>query len=143
MTCTFFGHKDTPLSVEAELMKILTELIEKDGVERFYVGNQGSFDRMAVNCLVKLKKIYQIDFAVVIAYIDEAKNDDLPTVYPEGMEYVPRRFAIDRRNFWMVNASDVVVAYVKRGYGGVKKFRDLAEGKGKRIIDIAGEYGEG
>ena len=55
------------------------------------------------------------------------------TVYPP-LESVPRRFAISRRNEWMVSESDVVVAYVIRGFGGAPRTLDYARRKKKPII---------
>ena len=42
--CTFFGHRDCPAAVKPKLRAELVELIERYGVERFYVGRQGAFD---------------------------------------------------------------------------------------------------
>ena len=63
-------------------------------------------------------------------------NKNIPTVLPEGIEAVPRRFAIDRRNRWMIEHSDIVVAYVTHSFGGTAKFRDIARKKKKQIIEI-------
>lgn len=46
MICTFFGHRDAPLSIEKELEKIILSLIS-EGVDEFLVGNNGSFDLLA------------------------------------------------------------------------------------------------
>ena len=55
------------------------------------------------------------------------------TVYPP-LESVPKRYAISRRNEWMVCESDGVVAYVMRGFGGAAKTLDYARRKKKAII---------
>ena len=55
------------------------------------------------------------------------------TVYPP-LESVPKRYAISRRNEWMVRESDIVVAYVIRGFGGAAKTLEFAQRKKKRII---------
>lgn len=46
LTCTFFGHKDTPKEIEPILRSALVDLIENKNVLKFYVGNNGSFDHM-------------------------------------------------------------------------------------------------
>lgn len=51
------------------------------------------------------------------------------------LETVPRRFAIPRRNRWMVDASDAVVACVLHDWGGAAATLRYARQKGKRIID--------
>ena len=55
------------------------------------------------------------------------------TVYPP-LETVPRRFAISHRNRWMVEASDVVVAYVLHDWGGAATTLRYAKQKDRRII---------
>ena len=59
------------------------------------------------------------------------------TIFPEGIESVPKRFAIDFRNKWMVSHSDCVVVYVNKSFGGAAKFLDIAEKRGLTVINIA------
>ncbi len=42
MTCTFFGHRDTPAQIKPRLRQVITDLIEHHGVTQFNVGNQGN-----------------------------------------------------------------------------------------------------
>ncbi len=51
---------------------------------------------------------------------------------PQGT--APRRFAIPRRNRWMVEAADVVVACVLHDWGGAAATLRYARQKGKQII---------
>ena len=53
-TCTFFGHSDTPFSVEEKLKSVLIDLIQTKEVRRFYVGNHGNFDKIARKVLREL-----------------------------------------------------------------------------------------
>ena len=79
----------------------LIDLIENVGVRCFYVGNNGGFDRMVIGNLRMLQKEYpHIRYTVVLAYMPSEKEDqnDFNTIYPEGLEQVPPRYAIDRRN---------------------------------------------
>ena len=138
MTCTFFGHKDTPSDVKGKLRETIVQLIEEKGVTNFYVGNHGNFDRMVLSELKELSKQYpQIRYSVVLAYLTQHCDEDYSnTVYPEGIESVPKRFAIDFRNKWMLQQSDFVVAYVRRSIGGAAKFADMAKKRGKEIINL-------
>lgn len=135
MTVCFFGHRDTPESVRPILRQTLIELIEKKEADRFYVGNQGTFDTMALQTLQELKKEYtHIAYSVVLAYLPTQPSEiSCSTIYPEGMELAPARYAIDRRNRWMIEHSDTVVCYVSLSFGGAAKYRDLAHQK-KRIV---------
>lgn len=139
LTCTFFGHKDTPKEIEPTLKSTLVELIEIKNVLKFYVGNHGNFDHMAKRCLIELKHFYPIDYAVVLAYlpikkycIDEESLTD--TVIPNGIETVPRKFAISYRNKWMIEQSDFVVTYVNHTIGGAAQFKKLAFIINTRIV---------
>ena len=71
-------------------------------------------------------------------YLDRTFNEGLydDSTYPP-LEEVPRRYAISRRNEWMVDQADVVVAYVDHGWGGAAKTLEYAKRKNKRIINIA------
>ncbi|MBP5428913.1 MAG: DUF1273 family protein [Clostridia bacterium] len=134
--CTFFGHHDCPDSIKGELQDAIKRKIE-EGVNLFYIGNHGRFDAMALSCLRELIKEYpEISYAVVLAYLPTERNGytDRETVFPEGIESIPRRFAIDYRNRWMIDRADVVIAHVTHAWGGAAKYVRYAERKVKRIV---------
>lgn len=136
MTATFFGHKDTPKEIEPTLRSTLIDLIENKNVTVFYVGNNGNFDTIQ---LEDLSQTYPITYSVVLAYLPTEKNkyDDLTnTIYPEGLETVPKRFAISWRNKWMIQQSDIVVTYVIHNFGGAAQFKKIAEKLSKYIINL-------
>ena len=139
MVCTFFGHKDTPKEIEPTLRSTLIDLIENKNVNVFYVGNNGNFDTMVRHQLEDLSKTYPITYSVVLAYLPTEKNkyDNLTnTIYPEGLETVPKRFAISWRNKWMIQQSDFIVTYVTHSFGGAAQFKEMAKRLRKPIIDI-------
>ncbi|MBE6764742.1 MAG: hypothetical protein E7546_02525 [Ruminococcaceae bacterium] len=49
------------------------------------------------------------------------------TVLPEGIEAVPKRYAIIWRNKWMIAQSDCVVTCITRPFGGAAQFAELAQ----------------
>lgn len=139
MTCCFFGHRDTPSSVQNQLKQLLKELIEKEGFDRFLVGNEGGFDQAVAKTLLQLKKEHpQIRCYTVLAYLN--RGDDraffLETIYPEGLELTPPRFCIDRRNRWMLKESDAVVGYIRYSIGGAARFFSLAQKQGKQCFNL-------
>ncbi|MBQ8765179.1 MAG: hypothetical protein IJZ16_00060 [Clostridia bacterium] len=139
MVCTFFGHKDTPKEIEPTLRSTLIDLIENKNVNMFYVGNNGNFDTMVRRQLEDLSQTYPITYSVVLAYLPTEKNkyDNLTnTIYPEGLETVPKRFAISWRNKWMIQQSDIVVTYVTHNFGGAAQFKEMANMKKKIVINI-------
>ena len=140
MVCTFFGHKDTPKEIEPTLRTTLIDLIENKNVNIFYVGNHGNFDAMVRRQLVELSQVYPITYSVVLAYLPGKKNeydDYTNTILPEGIETMPKRFAISCRNKWMVEQSDIVVTYVTHSFGGAWQFKAMAERQGKMIIELS------
>ena len=138
-TCTFFGHSDAPESIKPLLFSTLTNLIESDVVNTFFVGNHGNFDRMVARTLEKLKMLYpHIKYSICLAYLPRNKELDYSnTIYPEGLENTPPKFAIIKRNEWMLKRADLVVIYMTHTCGGTAKFAELAKVKNKTIINIA------
>lgn len=139
-SCTFFGHRDCPDTIRPALRAAITDLIENHGVNLFYVGSQGHFDAMTRSVLRELGRLYpQIEYAVVLAYLPvkhSADDDFSDTMLPEGIETVPKRFAIAWRNKWLVDSSDYVVTYLTHTWGGAAKYAELAQKKGKTIISL-------
>ena len=143
MTCTFFGHKDTPGFVRERLMPVLRQLIIEQGVRTFLIGNQGGFDYMVFAALQELKKEFpDICYQTVLAYMPGEKQESIfsdytRTLYPEGLEHVPKRFAISWRNKWMVHEADVVVTYITHSWGGAAQFAAYAVHQKKTVINLA------
>lgn len=140
--CTFFGHRDCPASIKPKLRAVMEELIVRYGVDRFYIGRQGAFDAMARSVLRELAEVYpHISYAVVLERLPgprEATSWDLSdSIFPEGLETVPPRFAISRRNEWMLKQSDFVVTYVTHSWGGAAQFAEKAQRQGKTVLNLA------
>ncbi len=118
----------------------MTDLIKKHNAVNFYVGNNGNFDMMVHKQLENLSKKYPINYSIVLAYFPNNKtihNEYTNTILPEGIEAVPKRFAISWRNKWMIKQSDTVITYVTHSFGGAAQFQQLAEKQGKTIINIS------
>ncbi len=141
MICTFFGHRDCSENVREKLREAIVGLIENDSVDTFYVGEQGNFDRLVYAELKELKKRYPtIKYRIILAYHprtrQEGSAEECDTLFPEIPENVLPRYAIDKRNRWMIEKSDYVITYVRHVTGGAAKYRDAAVKKGKIVIDI-------
>ena len=139
MICTFFGHRDTPPEIKNLLRQVISDLIEKQGVNRFYVGNQGNFDAMACSLLAEFEQTHGIRYEIVLAYLPRQEDplcDTDHTLLPEGIESVPPRFAIEYRNKWLIDHSDIVVTYVTRSFGGAAKFKEMAQKKKRTVIEL-------
>lgn len=143
MVCCFFGHRTVTQAVEPRLRRTILQLLDETGGSlTCYVGNQGQFDEMVRRVLRELQASHSaLHYAVVLAYLptrDRAPSPDAyaDTVYPDGLETVPKRFCIDRRNRWMLDRADAVICYVSSGCGGAAKYVQLAEKRRIRVLNL-------
>ena len=142
MICAFFGHKDTPESVKLSLEAAIRRIIKKYPDITFYVGHNGNFDRMVLSVLKYLSQDFPtISYAVILAYLPTEKSTErykgMTTVYPEGIENTPLKYAISYRNNWIVKQADMIVCYITHNYGGAAQFVKKAENKGKIVYNVA------
>ena len=142
MKCTFFGHRTTSSDVHAVLKKVLIDLIENDTADDFYVGNNGAFDRVVKRTLQELQMQYpHIRYTVVLSYLPVEKKETeehyTNTLYPDCLHGIPPRYAILKRNRWMVKQADTVITYVQHPFGGAAKFKEMAQKEHKTIIELS------
>ena len=140
MVVAFCGHDkvSSPDRVREWLNHVLDQLIG-EGEITCYLGGYGGFDRIAAS-VVREKKQQNpcINSVLVIPYLNR-RYDEEPydyTIFP-SLESVPPRYAIIKRNEWMVSEADVVVAYVTHSWGGAAKTLEYAQRKSKRIISYS------
>lgn len=142
MTVTFFGHKNTPPEIIPRLEEVITDLIKNHGAKKFLVGSNGNFDFYVRKTLKKLKDRYaHITYAVVLAYLPTKKSEidisaEYNTILFDGFEKAHPRYAIVKRNTWMIEKADVVVTYVNTTFGGAARFKELSEKKNKKVINL-------
>lgn len=137
MKVTFCGHKDIldKTAVKQWLCSVCSDLISQ-GATDFYLGGYGSFDFLCASTLRELKKQYpNIKLILILPYLNSSMITEGydETVYPP-LEAVPKRFAILRRNEWMVRECDTIVAYVTHGWGGAAKTLEYARRQKKQIF---------
>ena len=137
MTVTFCGHSHVSDAADLSVWqdKVLNLLVS-DGADRFYLGDYGDFDRMAAEA-VRAKKDERpgIEMALVTAYLGrQADGESYDYMIYPTLRDVTQRSAIPKRNEWMVDSADVVVAYVTHEWGGAAKTLEYARRRGKRVI---------
>ena len=131
-----------PWSIQPKLREVILDLIDNEEANEFYVGNHGNFDRMALSVLSELSETRAFRFYIVLAYPPAekenpcAEHDILPDL-SEKIENIPPRFAINYRNKFIVEASDIVITYVQHSWGGAAKYKRLAEKKNRRVIELS------
>ena len=139
MVCTFLGHRDTPSSVRARLIKEIHNLID-EGVTEFLVGNNGGFDLMVQGVLEEAsRKNPKIKYSIVISKLGEAaiSGTQNATLFPEGLELAIPRFAISKRNEWLLKNSQILIAYVKHKGTNAYNLLQKAARLGLKIINLA------
>ncbi len=135
--CTFFGHKESYPVDTIKLQHSLEILIEK-GVDIFYVGHQGSFDKIVYQTLRRLRQRFShIQIYIVLAYPpgEKAPFMDMSDTLSPPIEAHPK-FAIDRRNYWMIENSAYCICYINNTWGGAYKFSKIAQKRGLTMINL-------
>ncbi len=142
-SCTFIGHRWCPDDTKKRLYDLIENLIINENVSIFYVGTHGRFDRFAYDALCKLEKIYDIKTIVVLAYLNTSEKDlyyDLnKTLFPSVLEKTPMRFAINKRNMYMIEKSQYMICYLENSLSNAYTFVKKAVDK-KLYVKNLGEY---
>ena len=144
--CFFIGHRETNELILPYIKKAAGELICQETARDFYVGGYGGFDRIAGEAIFQLKNEFPfIRLYRVLPYHPVDRPIELPdyfngTYYPDGLEYVPRRYAISRANRAMINQVDFLIAYVWHPASNAGKLLDYAKNREKkgliRVINL-------
>ena len=141
--CFMAGHADAPMELLPRIVEQAQQLVERWGVTRFLVGHYGNFDRLAVQAIKQLKIAYpQIKLILLLPYYSanqtmEISNEFDETIYPEGLETVPYRYAIVKANRWAVAAADHMMVHQHYSVGNtfrLMKYAQSVEKKGKLRI---------
>ena len=145
--CTFFGHSEC-YDLDAAVLRCAIEEVIRQGIIEFVVGNHGQFDAMVFSCLQDLGKVYpEISYSVALAYLPTHKEDyDIyhgHSFYPEGQEVGPAKFAIERRNRYLIDTADACLCYVNHTFGGAYKFARIAKNRGLQVINLGSVAIEG
>lgn len=142
---TFIGHRyiDEFNRVEERLTTILDELANQHQYIDFYIGNNGEFDTIATSAVRRLIEVggkENFSLSLVLPYVKagmeyfEEQFDDV--IIPANLYGVHPKAAITERNRWMVENSDVLVAYVTRNKGGAATCLRMAQKLEKSIIRV-------
>lgn len=147
MIITFLGHRSL-YNVGDLLEKVQNTILEHSDLNErtdFYCGGYGDFDNLCARACQSLKKRapgWEIVF--ITPYIIDLQqqkrliaSDLYDSILYPPLENVPLKFAISKRNEWMVNQADLIIAYVQHSFGGAYKSLEYARRKKKRILNLA------
>lgn len=119
----------------------MQEVIAKIDVD-FYVGFYGEFEKFGLKCALEYKKNHNnAKVFCITPYLNSSRYDILlkkcdGSIYPE-IETVPPKFAIIKRNEWVIDKSDIVIFYMEFSAKKTYDFYLYAKRKNKRIINLA------
>lgn len=137
MIITFCGHREVndEKAVESWLREVIKQLLQ-NGEAIFYLGGYGTFDCMAARIIQEYKQYAAgTESIFVLPYLNVKTDLSLydNTIYPP-LENTPSRFAVLKRNQWMVDEADLIIAYVQHNWGGVAKMLEYAYKRKKKTV---------
>lgn len=146
MIITFCGHSaiyEGREELQSNVLSAINEFAKEEDVT-FYLGGYGDFDWIALRAAKEYKdKHPDSQLLFILPYLTDEffehkemylkECDD--TIYPE-VEKTPKRFAISKRNEWMVKSADYVIAYVNHSWGGAVKTLEYAVRHKKSYINF-------
>ena len=141
-SCFFIGHREADERLLPILTAAIERLITEEQVLFFYVGGYGGFDRIAATAIKRMKLQHpEITLMLVLPYHPGERPIETPngfdgTYYPEGLEKVPRRYAIVRANEIMAKQSDWLISYVRHGASNSRRILEYAQKQGTACINI-------
>ena len=149
MIVTFLGHRSlySVAGLSDIIEKTICENIKFNDKIVFYCGGYGDFDNLCAKICRSIKRTYSnCEIVFITPYLNKSQQKKMNNylidkiydsiIYPQ-LENVPPKFAISRRNEWMVDQSDLIIAYVEHTFGGAYKSLCYAQRKKKRIINLA------
>jgi len=128
-SCFFIGHRNAPETLHPLLDAAIERHINDYGVTEFIVGHYGHFDDMAAGAVRRAKQRHpEVTLTLLLPYYpfnhDTSGYDR--TYYPEGMETVPKPFAIVRANEAVIKSSEYLICYNTGRIGKTRDFVALA-----------------
>jgi len=147
-TVSFFGHRELEnmSDVECRLEKVIRYLLEQKEYVDFLVGREGEFDLLTASVIRRITKEYDYgnsSLVLMLPYLKSYYRDNEQNLrkYYNDIE-ICSKAAIQIRNRYMVDRSDLVVCCIQRKSGGAYKTLRYAETQGRKIINTAKEINQ-
>lgn len=144
--CSGFGHRDIFQNIDDKIYECVNKAIET-GCTLFYTGAMGDFDKLFSSSVRKAKCLHKdIDIKLICVkpYLTKELNKEKEYYYslyddiiiPTELADIHYKSVITKRNEWIVDNSDIIIAYTVREYGGAFTAIKYAEKKNKLILKI-------
>lgn len=147
--CFLFGHRIVASDISDRLIAAIERCIVERSVTEFVVGGYGEFDLLAANAVARVKSAYPtVRLFRLLPYHPAERTVETSdlfdgTVFPDGLERVPRRFAIIRANRYMIDRADCLITYVCYSAGNARQLLDYALRKKNANGILIENLGEG
>lgn len=140
LSISLIGHRTVSdhMNLKDSLIEIIEILLKKYTYLDFYLGRNGEFDTIAASAIKNCKEHYpdRINFTLVLPY-KTAKYEYYCAYYGNVITFSNTRVfykrAITERNKWLIDNTQVLIAFVHRD-GGANEALQYAITKGKKII---------
>lgn len=151
VTCTFAGHREVYQSkIDVKIEQTIQKLLLTDTGFIFYTGGMGDFDSKCASAVRSAKRRnpgLNICLALVLPYMSNRLNTDKDfyescyddIIIPMELCNAHYKAAITKRNRWMVDRADCLIAYIYRDFGGALETVKYAQRQGKPVINLAEE----
>ncbi len=143
---SFIGHREITYDfryVEEALDRIISDVTRNKEFVEFYLGQNGDFDTMAASAVKRYQnRTGKENSALILVIPYEVANMDFyekfydEIICPDELYGVHFKSAITKRNEWLVDHSDVLIAYVNKDGGGASKCLKYAKRKEISIENI-------
>ena len=148
-TVCLFGHRriENVIEIEDTLRAVIEKILAEHEYVEFLIGREGEFDILAasvIKSIMRNRDIGNCSLTLVMPYLrtDFEKNQAEYEAYYDSIKLCEEsaaahpKAAIQIRNRFMVDRSDLCVFYVTHPSGGAYRTKQYAEAAGKQIISL-------
>ena len=141
----FLGHKEVEhfRQVEEQLRTVIRKLLDEEEFVEFYVGRNGEFDIMVASVIKSVQRdvgthnsCHILVLPYPVADYDSYEEYYNEVIIPHELGNVHFKAAIERRNEWIIDNSDLLVMHVVREESNSAKYKRKAEKMGRKIINL-------
>lgn len=142
---SLIGHRriDNQLNLEEKLHKIVVELLRSKEYVEFYIGRNGEFDIIAASVIKSAQKTVDYNNSSIVLVLPYRVKDMeyYENYYDElTLPIEPKthfKEAITKRNKWLVDNTDMLIAFVENSKGGAYQCLEYAKKAQIDFINIA------
>lgn len=144
----FIGHRELfdITNIENKIEELVKELMRSHSFVEFYVGRNGDFDVSAASVIKRVRKSCDANNCELILVLPYANKDECYFEQYYDNIYYPLdpkthyKNAIQKRNEWLIDNSNLLIAYVEpQRAGGAQKTLQYAIKTNRYVINLFDE----